>query len=271
MSVRLVLVLAVTALVAAASVLATGARGSRLSPEAAARAAAEAETRGQVREAAALYRRAARGGDLDAAMTLASRGTPRRTLGDWLFETRPTPAEAARWSRTAIARATRLAEAGDPHGHLVLANAAWLGPTFSSFQSSRRSPERLARARRHYDAAAALGSRNAIIGRAHFVWQTDGLEAAEPLIREGAAAGIPEMVELLSIVAYSRPARVRGLDPRDAPGDLSLVDVVGSIRILRDAGFPETTAKANRKVAALRVQARAGNAEADSLLRALGA
>ncbi|HEX9950951.1 MAG TPA: hypothetical protein VGB53_04225 [Rubricoccaceae bacterium] len=246
-----------------------GCQTSRLSPEAAARAAAEADDRGERREAAALYRQAARGGNLDAAMTLAREGTPRRTLGDWLFETRPTPAEAARWSRSAIRHATQLAKAGDPRGHLALASAAWLGPTFSSTEFWR-SPEHLARARRHYDAAVALGSRNAIIGRAHFVWQTDGLLVAEPLIREGVQDGIPEMATLLSIVVYGRPARERGLDPRDAPGDLSLVDVVGSIRVLREAGFPETTAEANRQVAALRVQARAGNAEADSLLRALG-
>ena len=226
--------------------------------------------RGQAREAVALYRQAARGGDLDAAVVLSRMGSEKRTLGDWLFDPSPTRAEAARWSRSAISRATRLAEASDARGHLLLASAAWFGPTFAS-SAAPLTPERRARARLHYDAAAALGNRNAIIERAHFVWQTDGLLAAEPLIREGAAAGIPEMVQLLSIVVYRRPARERGLDPRDAPGDLSLVDVVGSIRILREAGFPETTAEADRQVAALRVQARAGNAEADSLLRALGA
>ena len=217
-----------------------------------------------------LYRQAARGGNLDAAMVLAHMGREKRSLGDWLFDPRPSPDEAARWSRIAHRQAMRLVEAGDAHGHLVLANAAWIGPRVNSVVTPL-TPERRAEARRHFDAAAALGDRNAIIGRAHFVWQTESLLAAEPLIREGAAAGIPEMATLLSVVVHSRPRLERGLRSRDVPGDLSLVDVVGSIRVLQEAGFPETTAEAEQKVAVLRAQARAGNADADSLLHALDA
>ena len=260
MSVRLVVLLAVLFVGLA------GCHASRLSPEAALQAAGDADVRGQSREAAALYRRAARAGSLDAAFVLAGRGIDKHTLGDWLFDPRPTHAEARRWEARVRRGATRQIAAGDSSGHLTL---AWMAIN-NGQATGDMNPDSAAVARRHYDAAIALGSRRAIQGRAMLVWMSDGLLAAEPYFRESARAGFAQGAEMGSFVVLNRPLLERGLHPRDAPGDLAQVYVVGSIRFLQSAGFRETAAEAEEKTDALRAQARAGNAEADSLLRALG-
>lgn len=240
----------------------------RQSPHETARAAGEASALGQTREAVSLYRDAARRGDVWAQINLGDLGRARRSLGDWMFEPRPSPTEAARWAETANTTAAALVAAGDPQGHLAFASIAL-------FEAQKRQNEGApagflyAAARRHADAAAALGNRDAVLTRAFVVSQTDGLLAAEPFFREAARAGFPQAVSILSIIATNRPLLEQDLRPRDAAGDLTRIDVVAGLRVLQTSGLAGPRAEAAEKIQALRDQARTGNAEADSLLRAL--
>ncbi len=252
----------------AALVLVTvaGCTEARLSRHETARAAAVADSLGNVSEAVALYRDAARRGDVWAQMRLGDLGRERHSLGDWLFEPRPTLREAAQWAETARRTATERAAAGDADGHLALAN---LIAFEAQDLDEPAAADSYAVAKRHLDSAVALGNRQAILTRAFIMWQADGSLAAEPFFREAARAGFPQAVGMLSHIAYARPLLEQGLHARDAGGDLSRVDVVGSIRVLQTSGLAEPRADAAEKIEALRVQARAGSAEADSLLRAL--
>ncbi len=245
-----------------------GCASSGMSPRETTRAAAVADSLGQRREAVALYRDAARRGEVWAQMHLGESGRERRSLGDWLFEARPTPREAARWATTARKTATERATAGDADGHLALASILMMdGQRLEHADTS--AEDVYASARHHADAAAAGGDRQAILTRAHIVWLADGLLVAEPFFREAAQAGFPQGVTLLSVVVTNRPLLEQGLRPRDAAGDLTRLDVVAGLRVLQTSGMAEPRAEAAEKIAAMRAAARAGNAEADSLLRAL--
>ena len=231
----------------------------------------QADSLGDTHTAYRLYRAAAHGGSLDAQMHLAgSRESSRWSWVSALVSPYPDAAEKAVWTRTARATAQRLADAGDPEGHLALGHFAYSGPDLMSY--GKPGPDSLALARRHYEAAVALGSRQARQQLAYHVWMSDGLLASESYFRASHAAGNAEAASMLSLIALQRPLLDRGLTSRDMPpGDLSLIDVVGSARVLRDAGDAESLGELNTRVGALREQARVGNAEADSLLTVLGA
>lgn len=238
--------------------------------------AKEAYSAGHMWTANRLLRAAAHGGSLGAQMELASPYAPMSNGGgrsisevDALFSPFPGPRERAVWARTARANAERLAAAGDPDGHLVLGLFSYLGPDLTSH--GKPGPDSLAQVRRHYEAAVALGSKRAHTHLAHHVWMSDGLLASEPFFRASVAVGNTADARMLSHIALERPLLERGLRSRDRPGDLSMIDIVGSIRVLRDAGDAESLDEMNTRVGAMREQARAGNAEADSLLTVLGA
>lgn len=245
-----------------------GCASSQMSPRETARAASVADSLGQTREAISLYRDAARRGDVWAQMHLGDIGRERRSLGDWLFETRPSPGDAARWAETATTTANELVAAGDPDGHLAFASIA-LSEAQKRQNEGAPAGFLYAAARRHADAAAALGNRQALLTRAYVGWLADGPLAAEPLFREAARAGFPQAVSMLSLIATDRPLLEQGLRARDAHGDLSRLDVVGGLRVLQASTLDAPRAEAAKKIAALREAARAGDAEADSLLRAL--
>ncbi len=245
-----------------------GCSETRLSPRDTVRAASVADSLGHRREAAALYRDAARRGDVWAQMHLGEQGRERQSLGDWLFEPRPSPSEAARWAETARRTATEGADAGDADGHLALASILMMDAQRLEHADSS-AEDVYASARRHADAAAAGGDRQAILTRAHIVWLADGLLAAEPFFREAEQAGFPQAVGMLSLIATNRPLLEQHLRPRDAAGDLSRLDVVAGLRVLQTSGMAGPRAEAAEKIAAMRAAARAGNAQADSLLRAL--
>lgn len=239
-----------------------------LSPAEATRAAVVADSLGHTREAFALFRSAARRGDLDAQMALAqNRGTARRSLSDWLFEPRPSPAEARRWAAAARTTAARLAAAGHAEGHRALGQFAWFGPDLLAYTTDR--PLDAPAARQHFEAARAAGSARAAQDLAHLVWQTDGLLASESAFRASLAAGNADAVGMLHVIALNRPALEHGLRPRDTAGRLALVDIVGGTRALREAGGAEGMRRADEQLRALRTQAQAGDAEADSLLQVL--
>ena len=155
----------------------------------------------------------------------------------------------------------------DPDAHVALGMFYQCGAAFIS--CGEASPDSVAQARRHYETAVALGSARARQHLAFLAWDTDGLLAAEPYFRASVAAGNEADVEMLALVTRNRPLLARGLNVRDAPGDLSLVDIVGEVRVLRAVGSTRGDSTANRRVEQLREQA--GNAEADSLLTVLGA
>lgn len=250
-------------------VAAAGCSVSRVTPAETARAAVVADSLGKTREAIALYRDAARRGDVWAQMRLADYGRERRSLSDWLFEPRPTPREAAGWAGTARRTATERAEAGDADGHLALANIL-MSDGQRLANADAPAGDLYAAARRHADAAVALGNRDALLSRAFVVMLADGGLAAEPFFREAARAGFPQAVGFLSTIALDRPLLEQGLHRRDVPpGDLSRVDVVGAIRVLQASGMTGPQHEAALKIVALREQARGGNVEADSLLRIL--
>ena len=200
-------------------------------------------------------------------MELAGRGVDKRTLGDWLFDPRPTHAEARWWEARVRREAARQIAAGDTTGHLTLGRMAWV----NGQMADEGEADSAAFARRHFDAAIALGSREAIRDRAMLVMTTDGLLAAEPYFRESARSGFVEGARWASFAINGRPRLEQGLDARDAIGDLSKQDEVGSIRYLRSAGFPELAAEAEARTEGFRILARTGDAVADSIVRALDA
>lgn len=255
---------------AALVLFAAGCSSARRSPHETAHAAALADSLGQTREAYALYRAAARRGDVWAQMRLGEHGRARRSLGDWLFEARPAPHEAALWAEVATTTAGALVADGSPEGHLAFVSIA-MREAQDLKNAGAPAGVLLAAARRHAERAVSLGDRQALLTRAFVVWQADGSLAAEPFFREAASAGFPQAVEVLASVAYARPLLERGLRVQDAPGDLARVDVVGSIRVFQTSSLPEARTKGAGMVQAMRDQARAGSAEADSLLRALAA
>ena len=230
-------------------------------------AAEVAENAGDSRTAAGLYRDAAHRGDTGAAMWLTGRGVDKHSLGDWLFDSRPTHAEARWWEARVRREAARQIAAGDTTGHLTLGALAFTH--IHTVHGIDRDSARVAR--RQFDAAAALGSRGALGSRAMLVWMTDGMLAAEPYFRESARAGSAANAHLASMVIMNRPRLEHGPDTAYVPGDWSQQDVVGSIRYLRSAGFPELVTEAEAQIEGFRIQAREGDAVADSIVRALDA
>ncbi len=230
-------------------------------------AAREAEHGDDSRAAAGLYRDAAHRGDVGAAMWLAEQGVDKQSLDEWLFDPRPTHAEARWWEARVRREAARQVAAGDTSGHLTLGSMAFVHA--QTFQGVNR--DSAAVARRHFDAAVALGSRAALSSRAMLVWMTDGMLAAEPYFRQSAQAGSLMGAHMVSSAIMDRPRLEQGLEYDDIPGDWSKQDAVGSIRYLRGAGFPELAAEAEAQVQGFRAQARSGDAVADSIVRALDA
>ena len=188
-----------------------------------------------------------------------------------LVSPRPDRAERQMWAREAPLTAQRLADAGDPAGHEALASFALFGETRSGIPTTGFSPADYAVAKGHLEEAIRLGSTRAVSSLAFAVWNEEGPLAAEPYFRQSLAEGIPGSAWWLSHIAMERPALERGLRRRDVPGDLSLVDLVGAMRILRDAGNAEGAEEAARQIEGFRAMAADGNAQADSLLRAVGA
>lgn len=227
-----------------------------------------------------LYRAAAHGGSLEAQLRLAtsrerlpgpSAGTRFVSESAALFSPVPGPRESARWAVEARATAERLAAAGDAQGHEVLGRFGYYGLDLSTSTGDEVSLEAYADARRHYEAAIALGSKRATRELAMIVWFQEGLIASEPYYRQSYNAGNCEDGRMLAMIALSRPYLARGLHPRDVAGDLSQMDYVASHRVMRSLPDPASQHLADEEVRGLRERARAGNAESDSLLRAIGA
>lgn len=232
--------------------------------------AQQADSLGHTRTAYRLLRSAAHGGSLEAQWELASSWHGRGGLSGLALLASPLPDENERrmWAHTMQATAQRLADADDPDGHVALGMLAYYGPDMSHGTGDEVTVAAYADARRHYEAAAELGSRRAAREIAMVVWLQEGLLASEPYFRKSYDAGNRDSAGMLAWITMERPALDRGL--RSA-GDLSLLDVVGEVRFLKTVGDPESAAAAERRIRTFREQAQAGNADADSLLRAIDA
>lgn len=210
-----------------------------------------------------LYRAAGHGGSLEAQMHLANTGARNQSVAARLLTGAPDASEQATWLRAATANAERRAARGEATGHHALGLLAAFGPDRAPGQPA--SDASYAEARRHFETAVALGDARAAQQLAVLVWMQDGLLASEPYFRASYDAGNAGAGGMLSMIALHRPAIERGESLRDAPGDLSRLDAVGGIRTMREVD----PAEAETRLAALRAQA--GTAQADSLMRVLGA